>query len=67
MIFEALGNNIFPVQNPGVGYIQNFVTVKSYIFLTVISFYISIHILVGFVVNKGFYLQLPAERLEVTL
>ena len=32
MIFDALANNIFPV--PGVGYIQNLVTVKSYTFPT---------------------------------
>ena len=34
MIFDTLANNIFSVEQPGVGYIQNFVTVKSYIFLT---------------------------------
>ena len=33
MIFDALAN-IFPAYQPGVGYIQKFVTVKSYIFLT---------------------------------
>ena len=32
MIFDALANNIFPVYEPGVGYIQNFVVVQSYIF-----------------------------------
>ena len=34
MIFDALANNIFPVLQPGVGYLQDFVTVKDYIFLT---------------------------------
>ena len=34
MDFDALANNIFPVQQAGVGYIQNFVTVKSSTFLT---------------------------------
>ena len=33
MIFEELANNIFPVQQPVVGYLQNFVTVQKYIFL----------------------------------
>ena len=29
MIFDALANNILPVKQPGLGYIQNFITVKS--------------------------------------
>ena len=32
LIFEALANNILPVQHPGSG-VQNFVTMKNYIFL----------------------------------
>ena len=53
MIFDTLENNIFPVYQPGVGYIQNFVTVESsFISLTGIS----IHILACFVVNKGFFI-----------
>ena len=62
MIFDALANNIFPTQQPGVGYIKNFVTVKSYIFLTG-----SFNSYTGRLYAEGFCLQPPAKRLKAIL
>ena len=58
MIFDALANNIFPVQQPEAG-VQNFVTMKNYIFLPKIS----IHVLACFA-NKGFLFATSSQKIK---
>ena len=58
MTFDALANNIFPVQQPEGG-VQNFVTMKNYIFLPKIS----IHVLACFA-NKGFLFATSSQKIK---